>query len=79
MPRPQDFQRDIVRIDAIPQKHLETIKEWLTSVKIKYFETKMNLNWKQILKDIQADPEAFVEHGGWDFLDMEVRCPAVLI
>lgn len=70
--RPQDFTRDVSRIDAIPQKHLETIKEWLTSVKIKYFETKMNLSWKPILKDINADPEGWVEQGGWNFLDMEV-------
>ena len=51
------------RIDAIPSKQLETIKEWLTSVKIKYYESKLNLAWKPVLKNIMADPEGFVANG----------------
>ncbi len=39
---------------------------------IKYYESKLNLQWKPILKNILADPVGFVEQGGWDFLDMEV-------
>jgi hypothetical protein len=62
-----------MRIDAVPSKSLETIKDWLTSVKIKYYECKLNLAWKPILKSIQEDPEGFFQQGGWDFLNMEVR------
>ena len=53
----------VFRIDAIPSKQLETIKEWLTSVKIKYYESKLNLAWKPVLKNIMADPEGFVANG----------------
>lgn len=67
----KDFQRDVIRIDAIPAKRLDNIKEWLTSVKIKYYETKMNLAWKPILKNIMEDPQGFVDTGGWDFLNVD--------
>lgn len=48
----KDFTRDVHRIDAIDMKSLDTIKEWLNSVGVKYYESKMNLNWKPILKTI---------------------------
>lgn len=40
----------VLRIDAIPAKALDTIKDWLNSVGIKYYESKLNLAWKPILK-----------------------------
>ena len=61
----KDFTRDVHRIDAVDVKSLDTIKEWLTSVNIKYYESRMNLNWKPILRTILDDPEKFVEEGGW--------------
>jgi nucleosome binding factor SPN SPT16 subunit len=67
----KDFTREVHRIDAIPADKVEQVKEWLTSMNIKYYESKMNLVWKPILKTILADPEAFVEEGGWEFLNME--------
>ncbi len=67
----KDFTREVHRIDAIDSRNLDTIKEWLNSVNIKYYESKMNLNWKPILKTILDDPQKFVEEGGWDFLDLE--------
>lgn len=67
----KDFTRDVLRIDAIPTKKLDTIRDWLVSVKIKYFESKLNLSWKPILKSIMEDPQGFVEQGGWDFLNMD--------
>lgn len=33
--RLQDFSRDVLRIDAIPTKKLDAIRDWLVSVKIK--------------------------------------------
>ena len=67
----KDPHREVVRIDAIPMTSLDTIREWLSSVDIKFYESKTNLNWKQVLKSITEDPEAFREAGGWGFLDME--------
>jgi nucleosome binding factor SPN SPT16 subunit len=67
----KDLNRDVGRIDTIPQQSLETIKDWLTSIEIKYYESKLNLNWKNIFKSIKEDPEGFVQDGGWNFLDAE--------
>jgi nucleosome binding factor SPN SPT16 subunit len=63
----------VLRIDAIPAKSVDTIKDWLTSVGLKYYESKLNLAWKPILKSIQEDPQGFIDNGGWEFLNMEVR------
>ena len=41
-------------------------------VRIKYYECKLNLAWKPVLKSIVEDPEGFIEQGGWEFLNMEV-------
>ena len=62
---------DVHRIDAIPVDKLDQVKEWLTSMNIKYYESKMNLVWKPILKTILDDPQEFIENGGWEFLNLE--------
>ncbi|KAJ7569137.1 hypothetical protein O6H91_01G063000 [Diphasiastrum complanatum] len=67
----KDFKKDIMRIDAIPSTSLDGIKEWLNHMNIKYYESRMNLNWRPILKTIMDDPEKFIEDGGWEFLNME--------
>lgn len=67
----KDFSKDVHRVDAIPTTSLESIKEWLNGMGIKYYESKMNLAWKPILKTIVDDPQKFIEEGGWNFLDME--------
>lgn len=69
----KDFTREVFKIDSVPSHYLDTIKEWLTSVKIKYYETKMNLAWKPVLQNIMDDPQAFFDNGGWNFLDMDVN------
>lgn len=48
----KDFKREVLRIDAIPSTSLDGIKEWLNSMNIKYYESRMNLNWRPILKTI---------------------------
>ncbi len=65
----KDINKEVARIDTVPSQSLETIKDWLTSIEMKYYESKVNLNWKNILKSIKEDPEGFVESGGWNFLD----------
>eukprot|EP00854_Cymbomonas_tetramitiformis_P003190 gene3190-4036_t len=67
----KDFNRPVHRIDCIPVDSLDRVKEWLHSVNLKYYENKMNLHWGQILKTILADPQKFVDDGGWEFLNME--------
>ena len=67
----KDFDKEVLRIDTVPSSYLDTLKEWLTSMKLKYYETKMNLAWRPILKNIMDDPQHFFETGGWSFLDMD--------
>lgn len=68
----KDFKRDVFRIDSIPCTSLDGIKEWLDTTGLKYYESRLNLNWRPILKTITDDPEKFIEDGGWEFLNMEV-------
>ncbi|XP_043700747.1 FACT complex subunit SPT16-like [Telopea speciosissima] len=67
----KDFKRDVLRIDSIPSSSLDSIKEWLDTTDLKYYESRLNLNWRPILKTITDDPEKFIEDGGWEFLNME--------
>ncbi|THU73750.1 hypothetical protein C4D60_Mb04t26150 [Musa balbisiana] len=67
----KDFKRDVLRIDSIPSSSLDGIKEWLDTTDLKYYESRLNLNWRPILKTITEDPEKFIEDGGWEFLNMD--------
>ncbi|KAH6772581.1 global transcription factor C [Perilla frutescens var. frutescens] len=67
----KDFKRDVMRIDSIPSSSLDGIKEWLDTTDIKYYESRLNLNWRPILKTIMDDPQQFIEEGGWEFLNLE--------
>lgn len=42
----------MLRIDAIPSTSLDSVREWLQSMDVKFYENKINLNWKPILKSI---------------------------
>ena len=67
----RDFTREVHRIDQIPTTYLENIKQWLTTLDIKYYEGKANLNWKPLLRQIKEDPDGWLEAGGWEFLNNE--------
>ncbi|KAE8728454.1 FACT complex subunit SPT16-like [Hibiscus syriacus] len=67
----RDLKRDVLRIDSIPSTSLDGIKEWLDTTDLKYYESRLNLNWRQILKTITDDPQSFIENGGWEFLNLE--------
>ncbi|KAL6964608.1 FACT complex subunit spt16, partial [Sarracenia purpurea var. burkii] len=67
----KDFKRDVLRIDSIPSSSLDGIKEWLDTTDLKYYESRLNLNWRPILKTITDDPQRFIEDGGWEFLNLE--------
>lgn len=50
----------MLRIDAIPSTSLDSVREWLQSMDVKFYENKINLNWKPILKSIlEARPQHF--------------------
>jgi nucleosome binding factor SPN SPT16 subunit len=67
----RDFDREPHLISSIPMNSLDTIKEWLTSIQIKFYETKVNLVWKTILQSIKDDPDTFYSEGGWEFLNLD--------
>ena len=52
-------------ISSIPTTKLESIKKWLDSYGMVFFEHKQPLVWDKILKSIVADPASFEEAGGW--------------
>ncbi|KAJ1379296.1 PH-like domain superfamily [Sesbania bispinosa] len=68
----KDFKRDVLRIDSIPSTSLDGIKEWLGHNRHQYYESRLNLNWRQILKTITDDPQSFIEGGGWEFLNWKL-------
>ncbi|XP_071716737.1 FACT complex subunit SPT16-like [Rutidosis leptorrhynchoides] len=67
----KDFKKDVLRIDSIPSSSLDGIKEWLDTTDIKYYESRLNMNWRAILKTITDDPQNFIDEGGWEFLNLE--------
>ncbi|GFZ07261.1 global transcription factor C [Actinidia rufa] len=67
----KDFKRDVLRIDSIPSTSLDGIKEWLDTTDLKYYESRVNMIWRSILKVITDDPQRFVDEGGWEFLNLE--------
>lgn len=42
----KDFKKDVFRVDFIFIIFLEGIKEWFDIIDIKYYESKLNLNWR---------------------------------
>ncbi|KAM3373346.1 hypothetical protein ACQJBY_020016 [Aegilops geniculata] len=65
------FKKDVLRIDSIQSTSLDAIKEWTDTTDLKYYESRLYLNWRPILKTIIDDPQKFVDDGGWEFLNME--------
>jgi len=58
-------------INTIPMESLDTIKGWLDSCNIKYYEGNQNLNWARVIETIKKDPESFYSEGGWEMLNTE--------
>jgi len=64
-----DWSQKEVHINSIPVESLETIKDWLDSCNIKYYQGSTNLNWRGLLDLASADPKKFWSEGGWSVLD----------
>ncbi|KAK4535829.1 hypothetical protein CDCA_CDCA06G1854 [Cyanidium caldarium] len=60
-----------VRISSIPTSEMDSVKKWLDSVNIPFYQGPSNLNWNVVLRTIREDLEGFYEEGGWRFLDAE--------
>eukprot|EP00002_Diphylleia_rotans_P026097 TRINITY_DN5189_c0_g1_i1.p1 TRINITY_DN5189_c0_g1~~TRINITY_DN5189_c0_g1_i1.p1 ORF type:complete len:1024 (+),score=233.35 TRINITY_DN5189_c0_g1_i1:49-3120(+) len=61
----KDYSRPVAHIDAINTKYIDTVKNWLNSIDIKYYESSSSLDWTQILKRVRNDVEGFIDMGGW--------------
>ncbi|KNC36435.1 transcriptional regulator [Plasmodium falciparum RAJ116] len=62
----KDYTKPVKRIDVIPTEYIDTIKKWLTTIDIVYYEGKNNLQWGNILKTILSDIDSFVNSKGFD-------------
>ncbi|CAJ0640789.1 14898_t:CDS:10 [Entrophospora sp. SA101] len=69
----KDYSRPPIHINTIPMSQLEGVKEWLDSIDILFYEGTLNLNWAQIMRNINKDPAGFYNNGGWSFLDMDEK------
>ncbi|XP_073362811.1 FACT complex subunit SPT16-like [Aegilops tauschii subsp. strangulata] len=67
----KDLKKDVLRIDSIQSTSLDAMKEWIDTTDLKYFQSRLYLNWRPMLKTIIDDPQKFVDDGGWEFLNME--------
>jgi len=68
----KDYAKPVIHINSIAVDFLETIKEWLDSADLKYYEGTQTLNWNRIMATIREDPVKFhTEDGGWSFLNPE--------
>lgn len=64
----QDLKQDVIRLEVIPMTSLDKIKDWLNDSNLKYYETKLNLNWRKVLKAIMDDPVSD-KNDRWEFLN----------
>jgi len=68
----KDFKEKPLHVNGINTEHLDALKTWLDSCNIKFYEGPANLNWVQIMKQInETGIEGFYEDGGWKFLNMQ--------
>uniref|UniRef100_A0A6B2KX31 FACT complex subunit n=1 Tax=Arcella intermedia TaxID=1963864 RepID=A0A6B2KX31_9EUKA len=64
-----DWNQKEVHINSIPVESLETIKDWLDSCNIKFYQGPNNLQWRNLLELASQNPHKFWKDGGWNFLD----------
>ncbi|KAG9016211.1 FACT complex subunit spt16 [Tulasnella sp. JGI-2019a] len=64
----KDFSRPPLHLNSIPSNQLDNVKEWLDSVEVPLAEGPVNLNWSNIMKNVNESPYEFFKEGGWSFL-----------
>ncbi len=57
--------RGVVAINSIDNSRLLFIKELLDSRGIVFMETKVSINWNNLIASIMENPLSFYENGGW--------------
>eukprot|EP00127_Corallochytrium_limacisporum_P002671 Clim_evm107s134 gene=Clim_evmTU107s134 len=68
----KDYMKNPIKIDSVPSKNIETIKDWLDSVDIPFYAGPKSLQWANIMKLIRQDIPGFFQEGeGWSFLEAE--------
>ncbi len=55
-------------INSVPIEYIESIKDFLDELGIIYSESVVAMNWTNVLAQIRKDFPAFLEDGGWKFL-----------
>ena len=63
----KDFQT-FKKINSIARENLDDIKAYLNEIGIIFSEGVVAMNWNAVLTQIREDFEAFLENGGWRFL-----------
>lgn len=66
----KDFQT-FKRINSIPRESFEDIKTYLNEIGIIFSEGVVPMNWNTLLQRLRDDFEAFLDNGGWRFLQDE--------
>ena len=62
----KDYSKLPARVSSIPVDTLVPIKQWLGELSITWYEGPTNMNWGNVLKEVQKDKEGFVDAGGWE-------------
>jgi len=55
----KDFSQKEIHITCIPRDNIESIKDWLNSIGIKFYETSHSLYWPNIFISLKAEPKKF--------------------
>ncbi|EAL66132.1 hypothetical protein DDB_G0282545 [Dictyostelium discoideum AX4] len=59
----KDYNLPPIPISVIPRNYFETVKEWLDSFNIKFYQSERNYNWKRIMDTIKSDVKKFHDDG----------------
>ncbi|KAI5150055.1 hypothetical protein ENBRE01_1272 [Enteropsectra breve] len=65
--------KPVAFINAIEMTKLMFVKELLDSQNILFMETKININWQNLMATIMENPLSFYENGGWTELLKEEK------
>ncbi len=62
----KNFAKQPLRISIIPTTNLDQIKSWLGELDVVWYEGPTNMNWNNIMKEVNKDKQLFITNGGWD-------------
>lgn len=61
----KDKQKPVVPVTSIDSGQANKVKDFLDGKNIPFIETKINLQWNALMKEIMKDPVSFYENGAW--------------